>query len=327
MPIWAKMRNFVRSLKILNMINRELIRQKVVQIAYAYTLMDNHNVDAAEKELLLSTSRAYDLYQYLLSLLLELHRMSVRTLEVRQNRSRRLGEQVQYSSKFVDNRFIAQLEANLQLASFRESQKWSWMDEEEFVRALYNKIEGSELYATYMDKQDGGYTEDRDLWRQIYRQFICNNEDLDELLEDKSLYWNDDKVIVDTFVLKTINRFTEQSTEEQALMPEFRSDNDREFAVRLLRTTLDNAEYYASLVGGTVRSWDMNRIALMDRVILHVGLAEIITFPDIPVSVSINEYVEMTKMYSAPKSAKYVNATLDRIAKQLMAEHKLVKNV
>lgn len=309
------------------MINRELIRLKVVQITYSYYQNGAGRPEAAEKELLFSLSKAYDLYNFLLLLMVELNRMALRTLEMRQNRARRLGEDEKaISNKFVDNRFMLQLESNNQLMEYRDNQKRSWSDHEEFVRSLYNKIEQSEYYEQYMASEQSSYEEDREVWRLIYRHLICNNEELDSLLEEMSLYWNDDKVIVDTFVLKTINRFNAESTADQALLPEYKDITDQEYATRLLLRTIANEKYYSELIASKTRKWELSRIALMDRVILQIALAEILSFPSIPVSVSINEYVEIAKMYSTPKSGKYINATLDNIVKQLQSENKLVKN-
>ena len=178
-----------------------------------------------------------------------------------------------------------------------------------------------------MSRKESGYAEDREVWRMIYRHFICNNEDLDAILEDMNIYWNDDKVVVDTFVLKTINRFSEESNDSQPLLPEYKDEEDREFAVRLLRRTLVNESYLQNLISNSTRRWDVNRVALMDRVILQVALAEIISFPSIPISVTINEYVEMSKMYSTPNSSKYINATLDAISKKLVEEKRIVKSM
>lgn len=308
------------------MINRELIRLKIVQIAYSYYQNGSDNPDVAEKELLLSLSKGYDLYNFLLLLMVEVNRMALRTYEVRQNRAKRLGEGAVFSTKFLDNKFMLQLESNKQLMEFRDSQKRSWADYEEFVRDLYNKVEESQYYKEYMASKQSSYSEDREVWRLIYRHLICNNDELASILEDMSLYWNDDKVVVDTFVLKTINRFTEKSDASQPLMPEFKDASDQEFATRLLRRALANDSYYMELIASTTRKWDINRVALMDRVILQIALAEIISFPGIPVNVSINEYVEIAKMYSTPKSGKYINATLDNITKKLISENKLVKN-
>ena len=308
------------------MINRELIRLKLVQITYSYYQKGGKNPAAAEKELLLSLSRAYALYNTMLLLMVELNRMALRTLEMRQSKANRLGQKESLSRKFVDNRFLLQLESNKQLQEYRDNQNFDWADQEEFVRSLYSKIEESEFYRMYMDSGQDSYDEDREVWRLIYRHLICNNEELDGVLEEMDLYWNDDKVIVDTFVLKTINRFTAESTDEQPLMPEYRDEADQEFALRLLQKAIANKDYYYELIASTTRKWDISRVALMDRIILQLALAEIISFPGIPVSVSINEYVEIAKMYSTSKSGKYINATLDNIAKRLIKENKLIKN-
>ena len=308
------------------MINRELIRLKVVQIVYSYYQNGNQKPDVAEKELQLSMSKAYDLYNYLLLLLVEIHRIAQRSFETKQSRAQRLGETTELNKKFVNNRFMLLLESNKQLKEFSEMTNRTWIDQEEFVRNLWNRIEASEYYQAYMESDRDDYDEDREIWRQIYRNFICNNEGLDSILEDMSLYWNDDKTIIDTFVLKTINRFNPENGVDQPLLPEFRDPGDEEFACQLLRRTLANSDYYYKLISDSTRNWDVERIALMDRIIMQIALAEIISFPSIPVSVSINEYVEVAKMYSTPNSGKYVNATLDHIVKKLESENKLIKN-
>ena len=307
------------------MINRELIRIKLVQILYSYIQKGTYKPDVAEKELLLSLDKAYDLYNYMLLLMVEVGRMSVRMLEMRQSRSQKLKDGITWSHKFADNRFILQLESNKQLRAYCDEQALSWADQEDFVRNLYLKVEASEYYKEYMASETSSYEEDRKIWRLIYRYFICNNDELNSILEDINVYWNDDKAIVDTFVLKTINRFTEESTPAEPLMPEFKSDSDREFATKLLYRAIVGQEYFQELIAASTRKWEFHRIALMDRIILQLGLAEITSFPSIPLSVSINEYVEIAKMYSTPKSGKYINATLDTIAKRLIEEKKIVK--
>ena len=308
------------------MINRELIRLKVVQIVYSYYQNGNQKPDVAEKELQLSMSKAYDLYNYLLLLLVEINRIAQRSFETKQSRAQRLGETTELNKKFVNNRFMLLLESNKQLKEFSEMTNRTWIDQEEFVRNLWNRIEASDYYQAYMESDRDDYDEDREIWRQIYRNFICNNEGLDSILEDMSLYWNDDKTIIDTFVLKTINRFNPENGVDQPLLPEFRDPGDEEFACQLLRRTLANSDYYYKLISDSTRNWDVERIALMDRIIMQIALAEIISFPSIPVSVSINEYVEVAKMYSTPNSGKYVNATWDHIVKKLESENKLIKN-
>ena len=170
------------------------------------------------------------------------------------------------------------------------------------------------------------YEEDRELWRKVYRHIIVDNDDIDGLLEDVNIFWNDDRHIIDTFVLKTINRFTKEVDDNYPLLPEFRDGDDLEFARRLILQTMNGADYYRSLISQNTRNWDVERVPLMDRIIMQVALAEITSCPTIPLSVSINEYIEIAKSYSTPNSARYINATLDNISKKLIADRKLTKN-
>lgn len=307
------------------MINREIIRLKIVQITYAFYQNGGKNIDAAEKELFFSLSKAYDLYHYLLLLLVEINRIAVRSVETAQARQERLRSAERVNTRFIENRFIRQLEDNLQLKEYCEAQKRSWVDEESFVRALYKEITETEYYKEYMEASETTYEEDRELWRKIYKNIVCGNGRLESLLEDMSLYWNDDKYIVDTFVLKTIKRFGEGNGMHQELLPEFRSDEDRDFAHRLFRSTLLNADYYRKLIGANLRNWDASRLALMDMIIMQIALAELLTFPNIPLNVTLNEYVDIAKVYSTPRSGYYINGVLDHIAKTLIAEKKLNK--
>ena len=307
------------------MINRELIRLKLVQVLYSHLQKGSHNPDASEKELLLSLDKAYDLYNYMLLLMVEVGRMSVRMFEVYQNRSKKLNDGIQWSRKFVDNRFILQLESNKQLRAYCDEQALSWADHEDFVRNLYYKVEESDFYKEYMASETSTYEEDREIWRLIYRRLIVDNEELAELLEDINVYWNDDKTIIDTFVLKTIKRFEPDNGAEQELLPEYRDDEDKEFARKLFRQAITNAEAYRNLMSGNTKKWDLERLAFMDILIMQVALAEILSFPTIPVSVSLNEYVEIAKVYSTPKSGSFINGMLDTIVNQLKKENKLSK--
>ena len=307
------------------MINRELIRLKVIQVIYAYYQNEGKNVEAAEKELFFSLSKAHDLYNYLLLLMVEVTRFADRRIDNRRHKLRPTYEDLNPNTRFIDNAFMAQLAANEQLAEYSENQKRSWEDESEFVKRLFERIEASGIYQEYMAKETLTYEDDRELWRKLYRTFIAQNDEIDELLEEQSLYWNDDKAIVDTFVLKTIKRFEPEKGAGQELMPEYRDDEDKEFASKLFRNAIKNAEVYRNLMAENAKNWNMERLAFMDILIMQVALAEILSFPSIPVSVSLNEYVEIAKMYSTPKSGSFINGMLDTIVNQLKKENKLRK--
>ena len=308
------------------MIKRVLIRLKIVQIIYAYYQNGGKNLDTAEKELFFSLSKAYDLYNYLLLLMVEVTKQANKKLNAAKNKLIPTKEELFPNTKFVENRFIAQLEVNKQLLDFAGNQKKTWENEADFVKSLCEQIMESDIYKEYMASETSSYEEDREVWRKIYKKIIFNNAELDQVLEDQSLYWNDDKEIVDTFVLKTIKRFEEKNGAKQELLPEFKDDEDQDFARRLFRRAILNSDYYRHLISENTKNWDLDRVAFMDVIIMQIALAEVLSFPNIPVSVSLNEYVEIAKLYSTPKSGGFINGTLDGIVNQLKKENKLTKN-
>ena len=307
------------------MINREIIRNKIVQLTYAYYLNGNKNIDTAEKELFFSLSKAYDLYNHLLSLIVAVTKEAQRRLEVTQGRAKREGTP-EPSQKFAYNRFAIQLQENKALNEFIGNQKTSWADTP-VPGQLFETIEQSEIYKEYMASSEDTYAADRELWRKLYKNFIQENADLDNVLEDQSLYWNDDKEIVDTFVLKTIKRFKEQNGAKEELLPEWDSDEEKEFARKLFRSAILNEVEYQHYMNEVSRNWDLSRLAYMDIVIMQIAIAELMTFPNIPVSVTINEFVDIAKLYSTSKSGGYINGMLDAIARNLIKSNRLMKHM
>ena len=308
------------------MINRELIRIKTVQLTYAYYQNGSKNIDSAEKELLFSLSKAYDLYNFLLALIVSITREAQRHLEVAQSRAQREGTEMP-SQKFVNNRFALQLEGNKMLNDFMETQKKTWNDEPEFLKKMYQLVADSQIYKDYMASPEDSYEADRELWRKLYRTLIQHNDDLDALLEEQSLYWNDDKEVVDTFVLKTIKRFEEKNQSHQELLPEYDNEEDKDYARKLFRATIMNGDEYQHFMSEASRNWDFSRLAYMDIIIMQIAIAEMMTFPSIPINVTINEYVEISKFYSTPRSASYINGMLDAIARHLTKTGRLLKHI
>lgn len=310
------------------MINRELIRLKVVQLIYAYYQNEGKTLEVAEKELMFSLNKAYDLYEYLLTILVDLKKMAERKEESSRARNKRLGTNIQGltpDGRFAVNQFLVQLDSNKQLGEYREKQKKEWIEEEAFLKKLYSQFMESEIYQFYLTKEDFSYDADREVVRKLYKTCVCNNDDFDALLEDHSLYWNDDKEIVDSFVLKTIKRFTAESTDEQPLLPEYASEEDRNFAVSLFRSTIERSDETRQLIRENCRNWEFNRLAFMDVIISQIALTEILTFPTIPLNVSFNEYLDIAKVYSTPRSASYINGLLDHVVKKLKSENQLLK--
>ena len=273
-----------------------------------------------------SLSKAYDLYNQLLLLIVAITKESRRRLEVLQAKAQR-AHTAEPSQKFALNRFALQLENNKQLTDTFDTQKRIWEEHPEFIGKLYEQIEQSQIYKEYMESDEDSYSCDRELWRRLYRTLIQKNDDLDMLLEEQSLYWNDDKEVVDTFVLKTIKRFDEKNGDSQELLPEYDSDEEQEYARKLFRATILNADEYQRMMTETSHNWDFSRLAYMDIIIMQIAIAEMMTFPSIPVSVTINEFVELAKIYSTPRSSGYINGMLDSIARYLIKTGRLVKQM
>lgn len=308
------------------MINREIIRNKVVQLTYAYYQNGNKNIDSAEKELLFSLSKAYDLYAYMLALIPAVAKESRKYLEVAQSKAQREGTEMP-QPKFAYNRFAIQVEQNVALNDILETKKISWNDHPEFVNKLYQQITESQIYKDYMESDEDSFEADREVWRKLYRTLIENNQDIDSILEEESLYWNDDKEIVDTFVVKTIKRFDEKSGNKQEILPEYSSEDDTEFARKLFRAAILNADEYQHYMTEMSHNWDFSRLAFMDIIIMQIAIAEMMTFPAIPVTVTINEYVDIAKLYSTPRSGGYINGVLDPVARMLAQTGRMLKAV
>ena len=315
------------------MINRDLIRRKIVQLTYAYYQNSDHNMDSAEKELMFSLSKSYDLYNYMLQLIVAVTQEARKHYDVGVARAQREGKE-EPSARFAMNKFAVQLEENKMLNEWIDVKNSTWNEDIDVVRKLYNTIKQSEIYNNYMsgaiDEELADlseYERDRELWRRLYKNFVVNNPDLDEFLEEKSLYWNDDKDIVDTFVLKTIKRFDSANKAKQELVPEYKDVEDRDFARKLFRATILNADTYQRYMSDSSRNWDFSRLAYMDVVLMQIAIAELVNFPGIPAIVTINEYVDLAKVYSTPRSGGYVNGMLDNIARYLIQRGVIMKEL
>lgn len=308
------------------MVNRELIRLKVVQLVYSATMAGDMKPDVVEKELLFSLQKTFDLYHSMLQLMVDLYRVGCKRIEAEEARVRRTGDGMLPSRHFIDNRFIQQLADNEELRSNCDNQKLGWMDEEEFLARTWRRISESVYYNKYL-KAKGCYEADQRLWRNIYHNEIVDNTFIDDMLERQSLYWNDDRFVVDSFVIKTIKMFTPDDTIDRELLPQFRSESDRLFAVNLIRATLTGAEAYQKMISDNARGWNLERLAAMDVVIMQTALAEVINCPDIAVGITMNEYIEVAKYYSTPQSAGYINGLLDAIIHKLAYDGIIDKEV
>ena len=307
------------------MINRVLLRIKIIQILYSFYKSEGKSLPIAEKELFYSIEKTYDLYFHLLQLSIEITRFAENRIESKRNKLRPTEEDLNPNTRFIDNTFIAQLTKNVHFNEYLKKHKLSWVNHPEIIKELFEEISATEFYAEYMKAPSVDYTHDKDIWRKIYKKVILQSEELDNSLEDQSIYWVDDVEMVISFIIKTIKRFDFESGEDQSLLPMFKDEEDAEFARKLLRGVVTNGTEYREMIDLNTKNWEIDRIAFMDILIMEVALAELLYFPTIPINVTLNEYIEIAKNYSTEKSGTFVNGVLDNIVGTLKKENKLIK--
>jgi len=309
------------------MINRVLLRIKIVQILYSYYKSDGKSLPVAEKELFHSIEKTYDLYFHLLQLSIEITRFAADKIETKRNRLRPTSDDLNPNTRFIDNSFIAQLSTNVQFNEYLTAHKLSWVNDSEIIKVLFEEIISADFYTEYMNAPAADYAADKDIWRKIFKKIILQSQDLDDSIQDQNIYWTDDIEMVVSFIIKTIKRFDESKGDEQALLPMFKDEQDAEFATKLIRSVLTKGATYREMIDINTKNWEIDRIAFMDIVIMEVALAELLDFPTIPVNVTLNEYIEIAKTYSTEKSGTFINGVLDNIVTQLKKENKLIKVV
>ena len=306
------------------MINRALIRLKVVQLVYAYYHNEGKATEVALKELDYSLNKSYDLYLTLLAFLIEIRDIAQRKSELRARNSAHASVGG-CDAMLAANLFLNQLACNKTILAWQKNQKFTWASEDAFVKRIYTKWMDDEVFAAYADRTNHDYEDDRELVRKLYKNHVVNNEDFTPILEDLSLYWNDDKDIIDSFVLKTIKRFDPENGEEQPLLPAYNTEEDHEFACRLFTTTIERCDELRTMMAEYSKNWDISRMAFMDIIIIQIALAEVIAFPTIPLNVTFNEYIDIAKVYSTPNSYKYVNGMLNNITRHLQETDEIHK--
>lgn len=308
------------------MINRVLIRSKVLQMVYAFYQKENTNLRDMEKEFIESLEKSYELYHYLLLLMNDITYYAEKRIDQKRNKYLPTEEDINPNTRFIDNRFVAQLRENHALDHYISAHKLSWEHHEQLIKTLFEQISTSPAYIEYMQADSCDYEADKEVWRKIFKQTLNNGSDLAEALEEDCIYWNDDLDIVITFVIKTIKRFEEAKGADQELLPMFKDNDDKLFALKLFRAAIQNGEEYRQMITSSVKNWELERLAMMDLIILQIALAEILEVEEIPLNVSFNEYIDLAKVFSTEKSGTFINGTLDHLVQQLKKDNKLFKN-
>ena len=309
------------------MINRVLIRTKVVQNLYSYVLTrPERTLASALKDLDTCLDKTYELYHYLMRLPVELTHIQEIKLDEARNKYMPTEEDLNPNMKFVNNRLVAALAANEQLQQYAQDHSITWNDDPIFERLMLDKIIKSDLYNDYMADDEVTDIGDSLLWQQLLKQVIVPDENMADAIEQRSLFWTEDDVdLTLQFVCKTFRRIAEG--DEDAILPMFKDEEDGEFGKELFKVTVTMMPENNALIDELVLDsrWDKDRIVLMDRIIMCTALAEALTFEKIPTAVTLNEYIELAKNFSTAASGKFVNGILNNAIKRLRHEGKIIK--
>lgn len=299
------------------MISRRLLRVKVLQILYAYYKNQDHTIAKAEKELFFSVGKAYDLYHYLLLLIVDVAFISEKKIEKSKSKIIPSHEDLNPNTRFIDNAVIKQLAENIQLKTYSNSNTINWTDQEDYVRILRDKLMNSEVYKEYMDAEVSTYATDKKFIEKFFTHIVAADEDFYSLMEEKSIYWNDEIEFIISMVVKTVKGFSESDDVYVSLMPLFKDKDDEQFVKNLFRKAIVNHPEHLELIKGNTKNWDLERIAYMDILIMELALTEIKEFASVPVKVSFNEYLEIAKFYSTANSSNFINGILDKMVQEL----------
>lgn len=308
------------------MLTRRHIRVKVMQSLYAFHQSKNQNFNAEEKFLLKSMKEMYDLFLLILKLMIEIKSYSEKYLDKSQKKFLATQDEIDPNMKFVNNKVLKILEDNIDFQNALEERAIShWNRDGEYVSILWEEIRNSAAFSEYMATRTASFKEDKDFIINLLREIIAPNDKLYDYLEDTKLTWLDDLPLVNTAIMKYLNKLKENTPQDSKLPKLYKSPEDEQFAIDLFRKVYLNDEELANEMLGKTPNWDKERIAEIDTILIKMALCEFLQFSSIPVKVTINEYLEIAKEYSTPKSSIFINGVLDKISKEYQEEKRLNK--
>ena len=306
------------------MISRKLLRIKCMQITYAWLRNTDSSIEQFHKELEKSVGSFEDLYYSIFQLLKEIHQHMYQKIEKRQAKHLPTKEEVNPNLRFIENPAMQAIIESEELNTYIRNNYISWQDQPELIKKLVSDIEDSNFYNLYMVKEgEIEHKDHKELLTDIIIAIFSNSNELYEALEEKSVYWNDDIELVLSMNIRTIERL--KRTYRLKPMKLYKNESDKDFVFDLFRKTAINFKKNEKIITDAAKNWDRERIALMDKVIISMGITELTNFPDIPVRVTLNEYIELAKDYSTEKSSIFVNGILDKIVNQYKNGNKLKK--
>ena len=309
------------------MLNRRFLRVKALQSIYAYHQSESSNLPQAERHLLEGVDDLYKLFIYQLSFWVEVMHFAERRIEENRKKHFPTEEDLNPNLKFINNRILNTMDGNKHLLALEEKYKINWSDaREDFIRAFYNKLIEYPEYQEYMNNGKDSFNDDKRFLVAVIDTYMAEDSWLYDYYSDRDLSFNSDYQIAVYLLWKFINELPTNFDSASKLPPVFKAeDEDKEFVVKLFEKTILHADEYMEMVKANISNWDYDRLALMDKILIFMALTEFLEFHSIPVKVTINEYIEISKFYSTPDSRRFVNGMLDRLAAVLKEEGKLIK--
>jgi len=308
------------------MLNRRHIRIKVMQIIYAFKGNESDDLKKDERFLMQSMENMYNLYLLMLSLLIEVQVKAEDYLDKSKKKHLATSEEKNPNRKFINNELIQILKQNTLLKDELESRNvTNWEFDDEYVEVIFRALLNSELYKDYMATKTSTFKEDKVFVIDMFKEIIAPNDKLYDYLEDKNITWLDDLPVINTAIVKLLRKSNPEKSERHFVPKLFKDVEDRDFATNLLKKTVLNLSAFSSQITEKTANWDKDRIANIDFVLLQMAICEFQKFPSIPVKVTINEYLEIAKEYSTPKSSVFINGILDKLVKEYIDKGTLNK--
>lgn len=307
------------------MLNRRHIRIKVLQALYAYFQSEKDDLVKGEKELLFSLNKVEELYIYLFDLMAEIHFLAERKIEEGKRRRIATDLDLNPNTKFIDNGLLKVIRNSKALSAKRSEFKLSWDNENDMVRAMFKQLVESDFYQEYLADPIKSFDQDRDLVIKMFKQIIVNSESLQYHIEEKSIYWIDDLDLVSSMIIKTMKKWSANEDEFVAILPLYRDKEDIDFAKKLYRNVISESNKLDKLIKEKTKNWELERIALMDMLVMKLAITEAKEFKNIPTKVTMNEFIEIAKFYSTPKSKSFINGILDNLFSELKASGEITK--
>ena len=313
------------------MLNRRILRIKAFKVLYANILAGNSSLAQAETQLDQSCEATRDLYLYMLSVVPALTQIAKDRLEAAKTKLRPTEEDLNPNTKFADNALAKLIAEDVDLNKLLAKKKYSWGQYDLILKKVMTSVASKEYFQKYMESDKVSLAEDCKLFTKIFEEEFVDLEELEMMLEEKSLYWNDDLAYALTWCCRSFKDFA--AGKSWSMLPLYQSDmlegadveSDNRFVHKLLQSSYAAYEKYAAMVAESVTGWERERLFSTDVVLIAMGLAEAVTFSEIPVKVTLNEYVEIAKFYGTPKSRAFVNGLLDRLIQKLTEEGAIVK--